>query len=61
MVDWGGYFPGQPAQINFELLYQAVNGRWRLFGIAVQPGTAQSAPRAEASGSTAVKKKKKTK
>jgi hypothetical protein len=33
-----GYFPGQPVQINFEMLYQAVDGRWRLFGLSVQPG-----------------------
>ena len=32
-----GYFPGKPVQINFEVLYQAVNGRWRLFGLSVQP------------------------
>jgi type IV secretory pathway VirJ component len=43
-----GYFPGQPVQINFELLYQAVNGSWRLFGVSVQPGNAQGvAPAAE--------------
>jgi hypothetical protein len=33
-----GYFPGKPVQINFEMLYQAVQGRWRLFGLSVQPG-----------------------
>jgi len=60
MLHLKGYFPGQPVQINFELLYQAVNGHWRLFGISVQPGASQAgAPRAHASGSTAVKKKKK--
>jgi hypothetical protein len=59
MLHLKGYFPGDPVQINFELLYQAVNGHWRLFGISVQPGAAQSsAPRAEASGSTSIKKKK---
>jgi hypothetical protein len=26
MLDLKGYFRGQPVQINFELLYQAVNG-----------------------------------
>jgi hypothetical protein len=31
------YFPGQPVQINFEMLYQVVEGRWRLFGISVNP------------------------
>jgi hypothetical protein len=36
MLHLKGYFPGQPVQINFEVLYQAVNGRWRLFGLSVQ-------------------------
>jgi hypothetical protein len=31
-----GYFPGNPVQIDFEVLYQSVGGRWRLF---VQPGS----------------------
>lgn len=57
MLHLKGYFPGKPVQINFELLYQAVNNQWRLFGIAVQPGTARSAG-AEAAGSTVVKKRK---
>jgi hypothetical protein len=35
MLDLKGCFRGQPVQINFELLYQAVNGQWRLFGISV--------------------------
>lgn len=30
-----GHFPGQPAQLNFELMFEAVSGRWRLFGISV--------------------------
>jgi hypothetical protein len=47
MLRLKGYFPGQPVQINFEMLFQAVDGRWRLFGLSVQPGpavAAQSAP-----------------
>lgn len=32
-----GYFPGEPVRIDFEVLYQAVQGRWRLFGLSVQP------------------------
>lgn len=40
-----GCFPSQPVQINFEMLYQAVNGRWRLFVISVQPGTPPSPAR----------------
>jgi hypothetical protein len=30
-----GYFPAAPRQINFELLYQVVNGQWRIAGIAI--------------------------
>ena len=44
MLRLKGYFPGQPVQINFELLFQAVNGRWRLFGLSVQPGPATPPP-----------------
>lgn len=48
-----GYFPGQPLQINFEILYEPVGGRWRLFGLsvnAVPPTTAAPtvAPAAQA-------------
>jgi hypothetical protein len=32
-----GSFPLRPAQIGFDLLFQSVNGQWRLFGIAVAP------------------------
>jgi hypothetical protein len=39
MLHVKGYFPGQPVQINFEVLYQAVGGQWRLFGLSVQPVT----------------------
>lgn len=46
MLHLKGYFPGEPMQINFELLYQAVNGQWRLFGISVQPGPSQDAAEA---------------
>jgi len=57
MLHLKGYFPGEPVRIDFELLYQAVNGRWRLFGISVQPGASpDSAASAQGSGSTAVPK-----
>jgi hypothetical protein len=42
MLHLKGFFPGQPVQINFEMLYQAVDGRWRLFGLSVQPGPPKS-------------------
>ena len=59
MLHLKGYFPGQPVQIDFEMLYQAVDGHWRLFGLSVQPGAHTSAPAARATDptSTAVKKK----
>jgi len=39
MLHLKGYFPSKPVQINFEVLYQAVGGRWQLFGLSVQPGS----------------------
>jgi hypothetical protein len=44
MLRLKGYFPGKPVQIDFEILYQVVNGRWRLFGISVQPSRSTSSP-----------------
>ena len=29
-----GFFPTQPERLNFDLIFQAVYGQWRLFGIA---------------------------
>lgn len=58
MLHLKGYFPGQPVQINFEMLYQAVDGRWRVFGLSVQPGPPTPQPAAaSAPASSAVKKK----
>ena len=40
-----GYFPSQPVQIDFEVLYQAVDNRWQVFGLSVQtakPAEAQA-------------------
>ena len=37
-----GVFPLRPNAIGFDLLYQNVNGQWRLFGIAVVPLVAQT-------------------
>lgn len=39
-----GYFPLQPTPIAFEVLYQSVEGRWRLFGLSVQPASATPPP-----------------
>jgi hypothetical protein len=32
-----GFFPVQGVQVNFDLAYQMVDGRWRLFGIGAFP------------------------
>jgi hypothetical protein len=63
MLHLKGYFPGNPVQINFEVLYQSVGGRWRLFGLSVQSGTPAPTPAAEAaddakSSSSSAEKKK---
>lgn len=58
MLRLKGYFPGQPVQINFEMLYQAVDGRWRVFGLSVQPGPPTPQPAAaSAPAANTVKKK----
>ena len=45
-----GYFPGNPIQLNFDLIFEAVNDQWRLFGIAVNPTSSTTAnPEAPAS------------
>jgi hypothetical protein len=49
MLRLTGHIPTQPLQINFDLLFQAVNGQWRLFGISVAtPETATGRPEAQA-------------
>lgn len=35
-----GYFPTRPLRINFQMLFQPVEGTWRLFGLAVDPAPA---------------------
>jgi hypothetical protein len=37
-----GYFPGNPVQLNFDLMFEPVNGQWRLFGLSVVPAPATS-------------------
>jgi hypothetical protein len=37
-----GFFPTQPEQVDFDLLFQLVAGQWRLFGISVD--TSQARP-----------------
>jgi hypothetical protein len=59
MVRIKGSFPGQPARIDFEVIYQAVAGRWRLFGLSVVPAASTpvaAAPPAAAPAADAAKK-----
>jgi len=58
MLHLKGYFAGQQAQINFEMLYQAVDGRWRVFGLSVQPGPSTPRPAAASAPATSAVKKK---
>jgi hypothetical protein len=44
LMRMAGFFPSVPTQVNFELLYAPVGGRWRLFGLSVSFG--QAAPTA---------------
>ena len=48
MMRMAGFFPSVPTQVNFELLFAPVEGRWRPFGLAVNVGssspTAPSSP-----------------
>jgi hypothetical protein len=38
LMHMGGFFPSAPSQINFELVYAPVGGRWRIFGVSVGVG-----------------------
>ena len=44
LLRMAGFFPSVPTQVNFELIYAPVDGRWRLSGLAVSFG--QAAPAA---------------
>lgn len=36
-LELAGFFPGRGQQLNFTLSFEPVEGRWRLFGIGVNP------------------------
>ncbi len=38
-----GFFPTAPERVNFELIFQPVQGRWRFFGVAVNTTRVQQA------------------
>jgi len=40
MLRVSGFIPTEPEQVNFDLLFQLVEGRWRVFGIAVNTSPA---------------------
>jgi hypothetical protein len=44
LMHMAGFFPSVPTQVNFELMYAPVGGRWKLFGLSVSFG--QAAPAA---------------
>jgi hypothetical protein len=44
LMHMAGFFPSVPTQVNFELAYAPVSGRWRLFALSVSFG--QAAPTA---------------
>lgn len=53
MMRMAGFFPSVPSQVNFELLYEPINGQWRLFGLSVNVGpSGPVAPQVPASKAT---------
>jgi hypothetical protein len=47
MLRIAGFFPTDREQINFDLMFQPVEGRWRLFGISADAASPQQAPAAQ--------------
>jgi hypothetical protein len=45
MLRFTGFFPTSPERVNFDLIFQPVQGRWRLYGIAANT---QKAPAQQA-------------
>jgi hypothetical protein len=54
MLQLSGVFPTRPLQIKFDLLFENVQGQWRLFGISVATPQAPqaAAPAANTSGNS---------
>ena len=50
MLQLSGVFPTRPLQIKFDLLFENVNGQWRLFGISVATPQAPQAAAPAAAG-----------
>jgi hypothetical protein len=43
-----GFFPTDRERINFDLMFQSVEGRWRLFGISADAASPEQAPASQA-------------
>lgn len=39
LLHMAGFFPSVPSQVNFELLFAPVDGRWKPFGLSVNVGS----------------------
>src|SRR5262245_61992784 len=53
MLHLAGYIPTRPQQINFDLVFQVVGNRWRLYGISIAtPEAAPALPQAQAPPAT---------
>ena len=48
MIRVAGFFPTEPDRVNFDLIYQPVQGKWRLVGMAVDTSPAPAQPEAAA-------------
>lgn len=64
MMRMAGFYPSVPLQVNFELLFAPVEGRWKLFGLGLNVGQASPAapqppPQAEAPRPEAAKPEEK--
>jgi len=58
-----GFFPSKPEQVNFQMLFQNVNGQWLLYGLAVNtskapPATAQAGKKKQPAGKSGKADKK---
>lgn len=58
MMHMAGFFPSVPTQVNFEMAFAPVDGRWRVFALSVSFGQAaptapQPAPAAPPAGASA--------
>jgi hypothetical protein len=59
MMHMAGFFPSVPTQVNFELAFAPVDGRWRLFALSLSFGqAAPSAPQPPAAAPPAPAKPK---